>query len=57
MDLNFNFNFNFAVFSEKVVTVILLNFKVYKINKKRRTAYGVAYNGQKPWIILVSECS
>ena len=37
VDLNFNlnFNFNFAVFGEQMVTVILLTFKVYKINKKR----------------------
>ena len=45
MNPNFNFNFNFAVFSEQMVTVIVLTFKVYKINK--RDVYSVAYNGQK----------
>ena len=36
VDPDFNCNFNFAVFSEQMVTVIVLTFKVYKINNKRR---------------------
>jgi hypothetical protein len=57
VDLNFDFNFNFhcdfnfAVFSEQMVTVIVLTFRFTEINNKRRIQCCLQ------WTVLVSECS
>jgi hypothetical protein len=42
---NCNFNFNFAIFSEQMVTVIVLTFRFTRLT--RRDVYSVAYSGQK----------
>jgi hypothetical protein len=52
LNFNFNFNFNFTVFfSECMMTVNLLTFKI--MNVTRSDVYSVAYNGLKPWTVLV----